>query len=249
MEIESATGKKHINKARRFRMDVEGIYPQMCKYLFERRTVLQKRARELEKEKGKDDFEYKSYAYKSDNQKQVLNSIFGVGSFKNFELFSPFTAAGITSLGRKMITFVDEYCKKKGYLPIMGDTDSLGVQIPKDVDEEEFTKELNDAVKNYVITNWPKTKDRYVMNFEFQKTYKAFIMKESKKRYFGLDKKTSEFMVKGFPIVQHSTPIFVKAVLTDVFIDFLTIGIDPTYKVSHNLCVSSPFPGGHTTKS
>jgi DNA polymerase I len=223
---------KHINETKNFRLDTKGIYPQLCEYLVNRRLIFQKEARRIKKEKGVDNFEYKSFAYKDDNQKQVLNSIFGVGSYEHFELYNPYVAAAITAIGRNLLTFINDYVKAKNWVVCLGDTDSCAIAVPNDITDEDLTIELNNALKEYVLKTWPSIKENYCLIFEHQKSMKKFIMKEAKKRYFGFQD-DGTFICKGFSIVQHSTPTFIKEVLTNIFKDFLNS--EDSKKIKENL--------------
>lgn len=209
--------KKYFVK--KFTTAKKGIYPKVCEYLMKNRIKFKVEMEKAEKVFGKNSFEYKSWAYKSDGQKQVLNSLYGVGAFKRFEIYNPFIAAAITSISRKLIKFIEYYCNKKGYIPIFGDTDSLAIKIPKNMDEKQVREELNNEIKKMVLLEWP-VKSFYCLNFEFARKFKRFIIKSAKKKYFGIED-NNELYIKGFNIVQHSTPRKIKIILEDIFRDLI----------------------------
>ena len=213
---------KEKKASRRFKQDIVGIYPMLVKELMERRGYYKGLAKEAAKTHGKKSFEYMKFAFRDDVAKQNLNSLYGVGAARTFQLFNPYIAGAITAMSRKLITFVSNYVKEKGYIPIFGDTDSCGIKVPKEISPTELTAELNEAIKKYVLTNWPETKEHYCLDFEFEKVFDKFLIKEAKKRYFGIED-NGEIYCKGFQIVRHDYGKKVQEILTDIFKDLLLI--------------------------
>jgi len=209
--------KKYFTK--RFTTKKKGIYSEVCEYLMENRIRFKAEMKKAEQTFGKDSFEYKSAAYKSDGQKQVLNSLYGINAYKKFEIYNPFVAAAITSISRKLIKFIEYYCNKKGYKVICGDTDSGYIKIPKDMDEKKLGEELNAEIKKMVLLTWP-VRDFYCLNLEHERSFKRFMIKSAKKKYFGIEK-NGDLYIKGFTIVQHSTPKKIKIFLQNIFRDLL----------------------------
>jgi DNA polymerase I len=60
----------------------------------------------------------------------------------------------------------------------------------------------------------------YCLNFMQERSFSKFIIKHAKKRYFGIER-DGHLLVKGFNIVQHSTPKKVKIILQDIFRDLI----------------------------
>ncbi len=216
MDIINAEGERKINVEKRFNANEQGIYPQICENLMENRIGFKAKMVDAAKEHGDDSFEYKTWAYRSDTQKQQLNSLYGVGAFKRFPIYNPFVAGAITSISRKLINFVNDYCSNKGYTTILGDTDSIYIKMSKEVSEATLVIELNSAIREYVLKKWPMVEKYYCLNFEYEKTFEKFIIKSAKKKYFGIDK-DGKMLVKGFSLIQHSTPIKIKRMLEDIF--------------------------------
>lgn len=201
---------------KKFNNKEKGIYSQICEDLMKNRIDFKNQMKEAEKQYGENSFQYKSWAYRSDTQKQQLNSLYGVGAFKRFELYNPFVSGAVTSIGRKLLNFIDSYCKEKKYTVILGDTDSLYVKIPKEMDEKKLNEELNIVIKNFVLKKWPNLEKKQCLNFEYEDTFKKFIIKSAKKKYFGITK-NGKLCIKGFTPIQHSTPKKVKIILENIF--------------------------------
>ena len=101
---------------------------------------------------------------------------------------------------------------------ILHNTDSVMVTHPIDIDAEELGQKLNDELKVWINEHYPNlNKDNYCMNLEYEKTLKTFVMKDAKKKYYGLLADGS-FYCKGFDIIQHSLSKKVKEMIKEVYL-------------------------------
>jgi len=213
---------KEYNLNAYFEQDKIGIYPQMLKRLLKKREYFKSKIKEFEKNKNTSSFEYRVYQWRSDSIKNLMNSLFGVGAYKNFSIYSPILSASVTSIGRKLINFVKVFCENKNMKVLFGDTDSIGIQVPIKTDEIKLGKELNIAIKNYVFDNFKNiNKENYCINFEFKQKMKKICFKGVKKKYFGIDANTNKLHVKGLSLIRHDTPLKIKSMLQKLFFNLI----------------------------
>ena len=121
--------------------------------------------------------------------KDLINSYYGLLSYKGFRLYVPNVGATVTYMGRKIISWSKEKLEEKGYKIVYGDTDSLFVQAKEEstefiIDEgynlsEYLTESYNDFSKMHNI-------DKHYFQIEFEKTYKNIFFFGKKKKYAGI---------------------------------------------------------------
>jgi DNA polymerase elongation subunit (family B) len=214
----TSTVIKEYNFACKFKQDKKGIYPEVLEDLTAKRKIHKSKLKELKAQYGDKSREYLLALYRSDVLKQVSNSLFGVGAFNSFCIFNPKVSAAVTSVSRKAIKYVEQLIIDKGYNAIYGDTDSILVSHPEDVLPEDLGKELNNQLKIWIEQQFPNLNlDNYCMNLEYEKTLKTFVMKDAKKKYYGLLADGS-FYCKGFDIIQHSLSKKVKEMIKEVYL-------------------------------
>jgi DNA polymerase I len=204
-----------------YKQDKKGIYPVVLEELTKRRKVHKSKLGVLKEKYRKNDSRYFLELYRSDVLKQVSNSLYGVGSFVKFPIFNPKVSASVTSIARKAIKFAEKYCLDNGYDVLTGDTDSIMVKHSKDENVEELGNKLNTELKNWVFDTWKNiNQDNYCMELEYEKTYKTFVMKPAKKKYYGflID---GTFEAKGFDIIQHSYSNTIKDMIKELYIDLM----------------------------
>ncbi len=161
-------------------LNADGIMPMILESLF--------RQRELAK-KNKDDLA--SYALKI-----TMNSFFGVLASPQCRFYSLEMANAITHFGQFFIKLSAERIEEKGFKVIYGDTDSLFIST-NDGDYEKtlvlgkkIAKEMNEFFREYIKEKYGRES---VLELEFEKVYKKFLMprirgseKGAKKRYAGI---------------------------------------------------------------
>lgn len=206
-----------ITFSKYFKQNKVGLYPSILNELVEKRNYYKKKMKSI---KEKNSHEKTIWTYRSDVVKQINNSLFGVGGYSNFQIFNPYVSAAVTSVSREILNFVQEYCKKNNLIPIFGDTDSLGIKVPKNMNEIKLGLELNKVVKEYVLNKYEINESMYCMEFEFQRKMKKFLITESKKKYFGIED-NGDFYYKGFALAQHSYSHSVKKIIEKIFIMLL----------------------------
>jgi DNA polymerase II len=204
---------------KKYKQDTLGVYPLLLKNLVEKREGHKAKRKEYIKLYGENDIRVKLEMFRQDVLKQINNSLYGVGGFNKTILFNPIISASVTSISRKLIKYVEEYVnKKEGFVTLSGDTDSLFIKHPKSLNPKEFEKELNAAIKEFVNFKWPNlNKDNYCFNFEYAKTFSKFVMKDAKKKYYGILQDGS-FYVKGFSLIQHVLHKKIKDIIQEIYI-------------------------------
>jgi DNA polymerase elongation subunit (family B) len=223
MSITTGTGvKEYSNLKAKFTQDKKGIYPIILERLTLQRNLHKARMKQNLVQYGKDDPKYFLELYRSDVLKQISNSLYGVGAFNKFPIFNPIVSAAVTSISRKMLTVAEEYCNSLGYQVLTGDTDSIMFKHPKDLDTSKFSKDLNIKLKSWVQEKYPILNiNNFCLDMEYQKTFKTFVMKDAKKKYYGILLDGS-FYAKGFEIVQHSYSPKIKEILKEMYIMLMT---------------------------
>jgi len=208
-DITMELNNKEYKIIKYFKQDKIGIYPILLKELMERRAKFKSLAKEAANTYGIDSFEYMRYAFRDDVAKQNLNSLYGVGAARNFELFNPYVAAATTSMSRKLITFVSDYVKEKGYVPVFGDSVTGNTTLLIKYKSKQYLYSFEEMLKNFSHkkTN-RKDKDEFIFddnllvssyNFknkkiEFKKI-KRFIMHKVNKKIYNITSKKYCFNV------------------------------------------------------
>lgn len=207
------------NLTRKFSQGEKGLYPSLLKNLVDKRTVNKNLAKEYKKLYGEKDFRTILQESRGDVLKQIANSLYGVNGFNKTILFNPIIGAAVTSVSRKLIKHVKEYVNnKEGFKVLTGDTDSLMIRHPKEINVLDFEKEVNAEIQRFVYEKWPTAnKENYCLNFEYAKTYKTYVMKDAKKKYYGY-LLNGEFNCKGFCIIQHVLSPKIKDWIKEIYI-------------------------------
>jgi DNA polymerase-2 len=128
--------------------------------------------------------------------KILMNSLFGVLANPTCRFYSLDIANAITYFGQFFIKLCAEKIEGKGFEVIYGDTDSIFVNpkiegYKKAVEiGEELQDSMNSFFRNYIEENYGR---RSVLELEFEKVYKKFLMPKvrhseegAKKRYVGI---------------------------------------------------------------
>ena len=186
-----------------YRQDKKGILPGIMEYLFNKRIEIQKERDKYEYDSEEYNFyEGKQYAFKV-----MLNSFYGVVSYKGFRLYTPEIGASITFIGRNAILWSKKKCEKKGYLLIAGDTDSVFVHIGN----KYYATISSDLVK-YLQSTYDDFSKIFNMNenhlkLEYEKTFERIVIGDAKKRYAGKicyykGKEVNDMLIMGFEMVR-----------------------------------------------
>ncbi|WP_291492625.1 DNA-directed DNA polymerase [Desulfurella sp.] len=202
----------------KFSTHTTGMFPEL------EIELLQLRAKYKEEMKKYDinDIKFRYYNVLQSLVKQVANSLYGATGYKNFFLYNPLISKSITYIGRNLLLYVKNFVESLGYKVIYGDTDSIFVKFPDNLDnniinlaldiEKKINSSLYDFVRKY-IKDEEYIKSHMRLKVSLGYIFSSFFLTDAKKRYFGqviyYDGKTiNKFHTMGFEIKRHDTPIF-----------------------------------------
>ena len=144
--------------------------------------------------------EQEKYTTIAQTLKIILNGAYGMLGFEKFQFFYLPTAESITGVGRHIISNTIETAQKEGMVTLYGDTDSVFVKNPTDL-------QVNTMIKT--------TKEKYGVNLEVDKEYRYVVLSDRKKNYLGI-KRDGQLDVKGLTGKKSHTPPFIKKLFTQV---------------------------------
>ena len=159
----------------------------------------------LSKRPGLSDEEKEFYSVISQALKVILNASYGVMGFENFALYCLPVAEATAAYGRWAIEQTLRHAKESGLDVVYGDTDSLFVKSPSDLQIRE-------------MMTWAK--DTLGIDLEVDKTFKYVAFSRRKKNYIGVYPE-GKVEVKGLTGKKSNTPEYIKRVFYDV-IDVLS---------------------------
>jgi DNA polymerase II len=163
-----------------FFKNTDGLMPDIIDVLWKQRDEARKKGNELAR-----------FAIKI-----LMNSFFGVLANPSCRFYNLEIANAITHFGQFLNKLTSEKIKEKGYDVIYGDTDSIFVDSKTKYSDSAFALGLelqnyiNDFYSKFVTNEYSR---KNMMELEFEKVYKKFIMPTvrgtdhgAKKRYAGL---------------------------------------------------------------
>jgi DNA polymerase I len=198
----------------------KGVIPDMLEDLFQKR----KKYKEEMKKYDTDSDMYNVYNKKQYAIKIILNATYGVMAFDKFRLYNKKVAEAVTYTGRKIISFIIEKVRSKGYEVLYSDTDSVFVKSKKENIEEvieeglQLQKIINDGFNE--ITSQCNSENKFFINFE--KIFKSIFFSNAKKRYAGImiwkdGRKTDKLVTTGFETIRTDTSKLGKEIQNNVF--------------------------------
>ncbi|QLG30056.1 DNA polymerase elongation subunit (plasmid) [Halorarum halophilum] len=204
-----------------FRKEPDGIIREIVDELLGEREA---------KKSERDEHHPDSDAYKRLDRQQVavkvvMNSLYGVLGWEQFRLYDKDMGAAVTATGRGVIQFTEEVVEDLGWEVTYGDTDSVMLELGKDVSKEEaieigfqLEKEINARYDEYAET---LNADEHRFQIEFEKLYKRYFQGGKKKRYAGHitwkeGKDVDSVDITGFEYKRSDTPRFVKETQKEV---------------------------------
>ncbi len=154
----------------------------------------------LSKRPGLGDEEKEFYSVISQALKVILNASYGVMGFENFALYCLPVAEATAAYGRWAIEQTLKHAKEYGLDVVYGDTDSLFVKSPSDL-----------QIRG--MTTWAK--DALGIDLEVDKMFKYVAFSKRKKNYIGVYPE-GKVEVKGLTGKKSNTPEYIKRVFYDV---------------------------------
>lgn len=209
--------------------DYAGIFTKTLEKLYRKRISYKKAHKALEADRSKyaDDPEKRKamlsfYKSGSDALKILINSAYGLLGFRRGDLpASRFTdldaASQVTSIGRNMITSVEDVYLKNGFILIETDTD--GIYLTKlNTPAEEVYKEIEEILNK--INAEFKNLGKQFVSIDFEDRFDIMVSVK-KKNYFLVTKEGDKVFVKmhGSKFVNSSDPKVQKDIAYDTIKD------------------------------
>lgn len=167
----------------RFRKDIEGIVPSICRDLIDRR-------KEVRSRKAADEFE----AILNDKLQLALkinvNTVYGAYGIKKHRFSFLQGARAVTAMGRHLLQSIIDKIQNEYKLDVIyGDTDSVMFQLPEGLDYRSAHAQA-DTIKEELNAWLPGT-----IELDLEKIGLLLIMKRKKYKYRHWDKRTNEFEI------------------------------------------------------
>jgi DNA polymerase I len=184
----------------------ESLIKEILKDLIKERAKLKKQMKEVEWGSQ----EYKSLDSRQYAVKVMANAIYGVIGYQGFRLFNSKVAETVTYMGRKIIHYVIDLAKEKGFETVYSDTDSIFIRLENRTleDVKVLANEINSSFDGFV-----KQFGIESHNFEiqFEKVFGTVFFTSAKKRYAGLlkwkdGKDMNLITVTGFEVRRSDSP-------------------------------------------
>jgi len=232
--------------------DYAGIFTKTLEKLYRKRISYKKAYKELDADRSKyaDDPEKRKamlsfYKSASDALKILINSAYGLLGFRRGDLpASRFTdldaASQVTSIGRNMITSVEDVYLKNGFVLIETDTD--GIYLTKlNTPADEIYKEIS-TILDKVNAEFKKLGKQFV-SIDFEDTFDIMVSVK-KKNYFLVSKEGDKVLIKmhGSKFVNSSDPKVQKDIISEIINDITInkLSMQDLNKKYNYLFISSP---------
>ncbi|WP_254537692.1 DNA-directed DNA polymerase [Halomarina litorea] len=176
----------HAPNGQHFRREPDGIIREMVTELLDERE--EKKGLRNEHDPGSQ--AYETYDRQQAAVKVIMNSLYGVSGWDRFRLYDKENAAAVTATGREVINFTEESVNELGHQVAYGDTDSIMLELGKQVSKEEAIEqsfEIEEAV-NASYDDFAREElgaEEHRFQIEFEKLYRRFFQAGKKKRYAG----------------------------------------------------------------
>lgn len=175
--FESPSGSRYCRRKK-------GFIPTVLRDIIEKRVEIKGRLKVEE-----DDFQKKILDVQQQALKILANSAYGYYGFARARWYCRECAASITGWGRKYIHETIEFAGEKGFIVVYGDTDSVYLKYPGEVEEDEIMRRSMDF-RDEVNKKLPEA-----MELEFEGFYPRGVF-VTKKRYALMDPE-GKLSVKG----------------------------------------------------
>lgn len=204
--------------------DKEGLAPKIVKLLLNLRKKIEE---DLEKAQPGTP-EYDLLQRKKLVAKQIVNGFYGYYAYKRSRFYSPEIAARITATARQGLLVVKRTVESKGFSVVYGDTDSVFVKLPDDLDLDEVVavaeglqSDINKELEKFAREEL-HARENY-LEIEFEKVFNPLLLfADKKKRYAGRivfekGKKADYTKIVGFDTIRTDTPQAFRKVQADLF--------------------------------
>ena len=192
----------------------QGIIPETLRGWFKERLETKKQMKEcVRKSKTYEALDKKQYALKI-----LLNASYGATAFPGFRLHKFECSDTITYFSRKALMFAINKFEEYGFKVLYGDTDSIFIKIENINDDEinNYINKINKDILNELVLKYNPDlpiNEYMFLELEYEKRLSTIYFSNSKKRYYGIDAKTSEPYIRGLNIIRIDTPEALKPLL------------------------------------
>lgn len=218
IETKSEDGDIVAANGVRFRSDIKGKTPEILEILTDLRNKYKALVKAAETAEEEQIYDLKQIAVKI-----LSNAFYGVLLYKKFRLMDADIGDAITSTGRDISLSTKKFIEDMGFKVIYGDTDSLFILAPDNVEGYEETNALAEDLAGKVNVFLDElAKERYNVNdhvffIEVDKIFTKLFQANkksgeddegAKKRYAGYQYNEDgglDFKYKGFEIVRANT--------------------------------------------
>ncbi len=181
-----------------FANDIEGILPAACGTLM----VEKARLKDLYTSFPKGTDEYEKAKSTHDAFKAILNSFYGVIGSMSSRWYNKEIAESITLTGQFFIKATERAAEEFGFLPRLGDTDSIGVTGKTLEEFKDFIKYCNEKLYPTIATNH-RCRENHI-RLAYDKHFERLVcgVKDdgtpAKKKYVGRFAGTGKLSITGF---------------------------------------------------
>ena len=214
-----------------FRKEPDGAIREMVDELLTEREE----KKSLRNDHDPEEDAYERYDRQQAAVKVIMNSLYGVLGWDRFRLYDREMGAAVTATGRDVIEFTETAANEIGYEVAYGDTDSVMLELGKDVTVEdaieqsfEIEEHINSAYDDFASEELNAESHRF--QIEFEKLYRRFFQAGKKKRYAGHivwkeGKDVDDIDITGFEYQRSDIAPITKRVQKEV-IDMIVHGED-----------------------
>ena len=169
-----------------FQQEPDGIVREMVTELLTERD----NKKSLRDQHDPESEEFGRYDRQQQSVKVLMNSLYGVLGWDRFRLYDREMGAAVTATGREVLQFTERTANDIGYQVVYGDTDSVMLELGKEVDRDEalststsIEHQINASYDQFAADELLATDHRF--QIEFEKLYRRFFQAGKKKRYAG----------------------------------------------------------------
>jgi len=202
-------GKRYLFHSQQSKL---GVLPRILKKMYEERVRIKNEMKNETDPIHKNALDKHQYALKI-----ILNSAYGALGFNFFRLYKVEVADSITFFARKALDFAISNLENNDFGVIYGDTDScFFTHNQRDV--LPWLNEFNAKLKTDFISTYNNgaTDEYMMMMLEYEKDMERIYFGDSKKRYYGIERKSGKKYIRGLNIIRKDTPPFLKIHLNDL---------------------------------
>ncbi len=161
---------------------------------------------------------YKSLLFRRQAVKGITNAVYGYFAYSGSRLFKQQMSEMITTLGREGLHCVLEISEEEGYKPLLADTDSIMIQIPKE-NIEDTRKLLNKKIYEHF-------KEKYGVEVSISLKYEKYVgllfLSGKKKKYamrvIEENGKVCDYKeVRGYENIRTDQSVFTRELMEEIF--------------------------------